>query len=183
MGGCAVSPWKPYLDDIVFSFRKHKELAEKAFRQVGDEGFFKKPGEHSNSIAIIIKHVAGNLASRWTDFLTTDGDKPWRDRDAEFVISPEDSKERLIAAWEKGWTALFQTLGTLQEADLLKQVTIRGEGHTVLQAIHRSLTHTVYHVGQIVYLCRLVTTEGWQWITIPPGQSQEWKDRGGKYLK
>jgi uncharacterized damage-inducible protein DinB len=172
-----------YLEDIVFSFRKHKELAEKAFRQVEDENFFKKPGEHSNSIAIIIKHVAGNLASRWTDFLTTDGDKPWRDRDAEFVIGAEDTRERLLAAWEAGWSALFQTLGNLQEADLLKTVTIRREEHTVFQAIHRSLTHIAYHVGQIVYLSRLLTKDNWQWITIPPGQSQQAKDKGGKYLK
>jgi len=178
-----VSGWKAYLDDIIFGFRKHKELAEKAFRQVDDRGFFHKPGEHSNSIAIIIKHVAGNLASRWTDFLTTDGDKPWRDRDAEFLIGPEDTRERLLAAWDAGWASLFQTLAGLHEEDLLKKVTIRREEHTVFQAIHRSLTHTAYHVGQIVYLLRLVTKEGWQWITIPPGQSQQVKDKGGKYLK
>jgi hypothetical protein len=178
-----VSLWKAYIEDIIFSFRKHKELAEKAFRQVADEDFFKKPGEYSNSIAIVIKHVAGNLASRWTDFLTTDGDKPWRDRDAEFIIGPEDTRPNLLAAWEKGWTALFQTLGNLKEADLLKKVTIRREEHTVFQAIHRSLTHTSYHVGQTVYLSRLLKKEGWQWITIPPGQSQQWKDQGGKYLK
>ena len=178
-----MSLWRAYLEDILFSFRKQKELAEKAFRQVADQGFFQKPGEHSNSIAIIIKHVAGNLASRWTDFLTTDGDKPWRDRDAEFIVGPEHTRPSLLAAWEKGWTALFQTLGNLQEPDLLKKVTIRREEHTVFQAIHRSLTHTAYHVGQIVYLSRLVTKEGWEWITIPPGQSQQWKDLGGKYLK
>jgi hypothetical protein len=178
-----VSLWKAYLEDIIFSFSKQKELAEKAFRQVEDQDFFKKLGEHSNSIAIIIKHVAGNLASRWTDFLTTDGDKPWRDRDAEFVIGPEDTSPSLLAAWERGWTELFQTLGNLQDADLLKKVTIRREEHIVFQAIHRSLTHTSYHVGQIVYLCRLLKKEGWQWITIPPGQSQQVKDRGGKYLK
>jgi hypothetical protein len=178
-----VSLWKAYLEDIIFSFRKQKELAEKAFRQVDDQGFFQKPGEHSNSIAIVIKHVAGNLASRWTDFLTTDGDKPWRDRDAEFLIGPDDTRERLLAAWEAGWAALLQTLAGLHEEDLLKKVTIRGEAHTVFQAVHRSLTHTAYHVGQIVYLSRLVTREGWQWITIPPGLSQQAKDRGGNYLK
>jgi hypothetical protein len=178
-----VSLGKAYLEDITFSFRKQKELAEKAFGQVQDQGFFHKPAEHSNSVALIIKHVAGNLASRWTDFLTTDGDKPWRDRDAEFLIGPNDTRERLLAAWEAGWEVFFQALSTLQEADLLKTVTIRREAHTVLQAVHRSLTHTAYHVGQIVYLSRLVTTEGWQWITIPPGQSQQAKDRGGKYLK
>src|ERR1700739_1580945 len=117
-----MSLWNAYLEDIIFSFRKHKELAEKASRQVSDEDFFKKPGQHSNSIAIIIKHVAGNLASRWTDFLTTDGEKPWRDRDAEFIIGPEDTRERLLAAWDAAWTALFQTVGTIQEEDLLKKV-------------------------------------------------------------
>jgi hypothetical protein len=178
-----MSPFNAYLEDIIFSFRRQKELAEKAFRQVADEAFFTKPGEHSNSIAAIIKHVAGNLASRWTDFLTTDGDKPWRDRDAEFVIGPHDTRAALLAAWEKGWTAVFQTLGSLQEPDLLKNVTIRREQHTVFQAIHRSLTHTSYHVGQIVYLSRLLTKEGWQWITIPPGQSRQAKEKGGAYLK
>jgi hypothetical protein len=178
-----VSPWQVYLADIIFSFRKHKELAEKALQQVDDQDFFKKPGEHSNSIAVIIKHLAGNLASRWTDFLTTDGDKPWRDRDGEFVVTPEDTRPNLLAAWEKGWTALFQTLDNLYEADLLKKVAIRTEEHSVFQAIHRSLTHTSYHIGQIVYLSRLLTTGSWQWITIPPGQSQQWKAQGRKYLK
>jgi Protein of unknown function (DUF1572) len=179
----AMSSWKAYLEDMIFSFCKHKELAEKAFRQVEDQDFFRKPGAYSNSIAIIIKHVAGNLASRWTDFLTTDGDKPWRDRDAEFIIGPEDTRQCLVASWEAGWSALFQTLNNLQEADLLKTVTIRGEEHTVFQAIHRSLTHSAYHVGQIVYLSRLAVKEGWNWITIPPGQSKQWNSQGGKYLK
>jgi hypothetical protein len=178
-----VSLWKAYLEDILFSFRKQKELVEQAFRQVDDQGFFQKPGEHSNRIALILKHVAGNRASRWTDFLPTDGDKPWRDRDAEFILGPDDTRERLMVAWEAGWAALFQTLSILQEADLLKTVTIRREEHTVFQAIDLSLTQTAYHVGHIVYLSRLVTKEGWQWITIPPGQSQQVKDRGGKYLK
>jgi hypothetical protein len=172
-----------YLEDVIFNFRKQKESAEKAFRQVEDEHFFKKLGEYSNSIAIIIKHVGGNLASRWTDFLTTDGDKRWRDRDGEFVVGPENSRPNLVAAWEAGWLALFQTLGSLKEADLLKRVTIRKEEHTVLQAINRSLTHTSYHVGQIVYLCRLLKKDGWEWITIPPGQSQQAKAKGGNYLK
>jgi hypothetical protein len=178
-----MSLWKAYREDLIVSFRKQKEFAEKAFQQVVDQDLFKKPGDHSNSIAVIIKHVAGNLASRWTDFLTTDGDKPWRDRDAEFLISPIDTRPSLLAAWEKGWTALFHSLGALEEGDLLKKVTIRTEEHTVFQAIHRSLTHTSYHVGQIVYLSRLLTKEGWQWITIPPGQSQQVKARGGNYLK
>src|SRR5262249_4920243 len=128
-------------------------------------------------------HLAGNLASRWTDFLTSDGDKPWRDRDAEFVIGPDDTRARLLDAWEAGWAVLFQTLSGLTEADLTRRVTIRGEGHTVLQAIDRSLPHAAYHTGQIVYLARLLKTDGWQWLTIPPGQSQQVKARGGNYLK
>jgi len=178
-----MSLWKAYLDDITLSFRRQKDLAEKAFRQVQrDEDFRRKPGEFSNSIAAIIKHVAGNLASRWTDFLTTDGDKPWRDRDAEFVLSDADTRAHLVDAWEAGWRALFQTLAELREADLQKGVTIRGEEHTVLQALHRSLTHTAYHTGQIVYLSRLMQKDGWQWLTIPPGQSQQLKTQGRKYL-
>src|SRR5262249_14656221 len=139
--------------------------------------------EHSNSIALIIKHVAGNLTSRWTDFLTTDGEKPTRDRDSEFVIGPEDSRAHLLARWETGWAILFQTLGSLQEADLLKDVRIRDEKHSVIQAVQRSLAHTAYHTGQIVYLSHLLKTEGWQWITIPPGQSKQANTRGGGYLK
>jgi hypothetical protein len=177
-----MSLWQPYIDDIVFSCRKYKEYAEKAFRQVdSDEVFFRKPGEHSNSIAIIIKHLAGNLKSRFTDFLTTDGDKPWRDRDGEFVIDPADSRANLLRAWEDGWAALFDSLAHLQEEDLLKKVPIRGEEHTVLQALHRALSHTAYHVGQIVYLARLMTSDGWKWITVPPGQTDRVKV--GAYLK
>ena len=179
-----MSIWQAYRDDIVFSFRKQKQAAEKAFQQLeADDDFFKKPGEHSNSVAIILKHVGGNLLSRWTDVLTTDGDKPWRNRDAEFVIEPGDTRAALIALWEKGWAALFQNLQELQETDWLKKVTIRGEEHTVLQAIHRSLTHTTYHVGQIVYLCRLLKTDDWKWITIPPGNSREWSAQAKPYLK
>jgi hypothetical protein len=173
-----------YLTDVRFSFRKQKSMSEQAFGQLeSDADFFHKPGEHSNSIAIIVKHVAGNLKSRWTDFLTTDGDKPWRDRDGEFVIGPDDSRDRLLAAWVEGWAALFQTLDGLTEGDLTRTVTIRGEGHTVLQAIDRSLTHVAYHAGQILYVARLVKKDGWRWITIPPGQSQQAKARGGNYLK
>jgi len=175
--------WNAYLGDIIFTFAKHKDLAEKAVRQVDDEGFFKKPGEGSNSIAVIMKHLGGNLLSRWTDFLTTDGEKPGRDRDAEFVIGPEDSREHLLTAWNAGWTALLESLAGLGEADLAKTVTIRGEVHSVFQAIHRSLSHTAYHTGQIIYLARLMTKEDWEWITIPPGQSKQFRIQGKKYLQ
>jgi len=178
-----MSVWKAYHDDITFSFRKQKQMAEQAFGQVkSDEDFFRKPGEFSNSIAAILKHVAGNLASRWTDFLTSDGEKPWRDRDAEFVITDADTRAHLLAAWETGWNTLFQTLAGLREEHLAMRITIRGEEHSVLQALHRSLTHTAYHTGQIVYLSRLMQQEGWQWLTIPPGQSRQFKAQAKKYL-
>jgi hypothetical protein len=170
--------WKAYLDDVVFSFGKQKQMAEQAFGQLEDDAFFRKPGEQSNSVAIIMKHLAGNLKSRWTDFQTSDGDKPWRDRDGEFILRSEDSRVRLLTAWEEGWDALLGTLNGLGEQDLQKKVTIRGEEHTVLKAIDRALTHAAYHVGQILYVARLVKQGDWHWITIPPGQSQQ----GRKYL-
>jgi hypothetical protein len=176
-----MSAWQAYRDDIVFTCKKHKQMAEKAFAQLADGDFFRKPGEHSNSVAAIVKHVGGNLASRWTDFLTSDGDKPWRDRDGEFVIGTADTRAALMAAWEHGWSATLETLASLEEGDWLKTVRIRGEEHTVMQAIQRSVTHSAYHVGQIVYLSRLLTTGEWQWITIPPGQSGQFKVGG--YLK
>jgi hypothetical protein len=178
-----MSLWQAYLDDIAFSFRKHKGWAEQAFGQLDDDEFFRRPGEQGNSVAIIVKHLAGNLKSRWTDFLTSDGDKPWRDRDAEFVVGPDDTRSRLLAAWEEGWAALFGTLGGLGEADLLKKVKIRGEEHTVVQAIDRSLAHAAYHTGQVLYVARLVKRNGWRWITVPPGQSRPSHAEGGNYLK
>ena len=162
-----------YLDDVTHSIRKHKVMAERAFGQLDDGAFFQKPAAECNSVAVVVKHLAGNLTARWTDFLTTDGEKPWRDRDAEFVIAPEDTRANLLAAWEKGFQALLQTLETLQEGDFTKQVMIRGEPHTVAQAIQRSLTHTVYHIGQIIYIAKMLKTADWQWITIPPGQSKQ----------
>jgi hypothetical protein len=176
------------LEEITFSFRKQKEWADKAFVQVrADSDFFRKPGEFSNSIAAIIKHVAGNLSSRWRDFLTSDGEKPDRNRDAEFVIGEQDTRANLIAAWESGWATLFDTLATMTDDDFRKTIRIRGEEHTVYQALLRSLTHVAYHTGQIVYLSRLVQKEGWEWITIAPGQSRQineamYAQKGKNYL-
>jgi hypothetical protein len=176
------------LDDITHSFRKQKEWAEQAFAQVQADGdFFHRPGEFSNSIAAVIKHVAGNLSSRWRDFLDSDGEKPDRDRDAEFVIAAQDTRASLIAAWESGWAALFDTLATLADADFAKTVRIRGEEHTVHQALIRSLAHVAYHTGQLTYLSRLMQKEGWKWVTIAPGQSRQFTEallarRGQSYL-
>jgi hypothetical protein len=176
------------LEEIAFGFRKQKEWAERAFTQVqADRHFFRKPGAFSNSIAAIIKHVAGNLSSRWRDFLSSDGEKPDRNRDAEFIIGEQDTRASLIAAWESGWSILFDTLTNLTDADFSKTIRIRGEEHTVHQALLRSLTHVAYHTGQIVYLSRLFQKEGWEWITIPPGQSTQFNEAmhaqaGNKYL-
>jgi uncharacterized damage-inducible protein DinB len=166
---------RAYLDDVLFTFRKQKSAADKALAQIDDATFYRTPGEHSNSIAAIVKHVGGNLTSRFTDFLTADGEKPWRDRDAEFVIRPDDSRAKLLEGWERGWNALISSLQELRDDDLARTVRIRGEAHTVLQAINRSLAHTSYHVGQIVYLARLMTNADWTWITIPPGGSRTHK--------
>src|SRR6516162_2225229 len=168
---------RTYLEEITFGFRKQKEWADKAFVQVqADRDFFRKPGEFSNSIAAIIKHVAGNLSSRWRDFLTSDGEKPDRDRDAEFLIGEQDTRANLIAAWERGWATLFDALAALSDVDFDKTIRIRGEDHTVYQALLRSLTHVAYHTGQIVYLSRLVQEEGWEWITIAPSQSRQFNE-------
>jgi uncharacterized damage-inducible protein DinB len=168
------------LADFTHDFRRHKSMTDRALTPLTDEEFFRRPGEAVNPIALIVKHIAGNLRSRWTDFLTTDGDKPDRDRDNEFVLTADDTRGNLQAAWERGWQALFNTLASLQEADLGREVTIRGEVHTAFQALLRSATHTAYHTGQIVYLARLWRPEG-AWLTIAPGQSRS--HRVGGYLK
>jgi uncharacterized damage-inducible protein DinB len=163
-----------FLADIRHEFQRHKSLAEGAMSQVDDEAFFRRAGEAVNSIAIIVKHLGENLLSRWTDFLTTDGEKTTRNRDGEFVIQPQDSRADLMQEWEAGWAALFQTLDKLQTSDLNKKVAIRGEPHTVEQALMRGLTHVAYHTGQITYLSRLWNPSG-KWLTIAPGQSSSHK--------
>ena len=167
--------------DVTDEFRRYKGQADKAMAELPDETFFRKPGEVVNPVALIVKHMAGNLASRWTDFLTTDGEKPARDRDGEFVLIPADTRASLLAAWERGWGILFATLGGLTEVDLDRTVTVRGEPHRVQQALLRGLNHAVYHVGQILYLARMFNPGG-TWLTIPPGQSRTYKPGAG-YLK
>lgn len=158
------------LTDLTNEFRRHKELADKALAQLDDDQFFRRPGELVNPVALIVKHLAGNLTSRWTDFLTSDGEKPTRDRNGEFRLAEQDTRDRLLAAWEAGWKVLFDTLAGLKESDLGKMVPIRGEPHTVYQALLRGLTHAAYHVGQITYLTRLLRPES-DWLTIAPGES------------
>ncbi len=162
-----------FVKETIKAFRSQKELAEKAMAQVSDEEFFQEPGPRSHSIAKTVKHVAGNLESRWKDFLTTDGEKPDRDRDSEFQITSRDSRSHLMAFWEQGWKTLFDTLEGLEPRDLAKTVRIRNEPHSVPLAVQRSLAHTSYHAGQITYLSRLLKQGEWQWLTIAPGQSQQ----------
>jgi hypothetical protein len=162
-----------YLKDVIHQFRKLKELADKAISQVADKDLFAMPDEHSNSIAIIMKHMAGNMRSRWRDFLTSDGEKPDRNRDTEFVIEKGDSKESIFQAWEKGWQYLFEALEPLNPDDLNKTVLIRTQPHTVIEAINRQLTHYAYHIGQIVFLARSFAGSEWQSLSIPRGESDE----------
>ena len=162
-----------YLDDALRTFRDYKELAERAFAQISDEDFFATLDEESNSVAINMKHMAGNMISRWTDFLTTDGEKPERDRDIEFVILPGTTKDDLIAYWEQGWKCVFDAIEPLQPADLMRTIRIRGQDHTVVQAINRQLAHYAYHVGQIVYLAKHFKSSDWQSLSVPRNNSAE----------
>lgn len=167
---------------VIREFERLQRLAERAMAQVSTEAFFAAPAVGDNSIAVIVKHVGGNLVSRWTDFLTSDGEKPGRDRDAEFVILAGDSRESVLAQWTQGWAALFSALGPLTDADLTRVVTIRGEPLTVLQAINRQLTHYAYHVGQIVYVAKHFAGGGWESLSIPRGDSARFNQAPSRYV-
>ena len=164
------------VEATVASYRANKGWADKAIGQVSDENLRVALDANTNSIAVIMKHVAGNLRSRWTEFLTTDGEKPWRNRDDEFVDTFA-SRAEVLACWETGWQCLFDTLASLTPDDLAKTVTIRGEAHTVPLAIQRSLAHTAYHVGQIILIARILAGEEWATITIPRGASAGFNQR------
>ena len=165
-----------YLEDSLTLLRYYKNLAERAMDQVTDEQLFAVLDEEANSIAIIVKHMAGNMRSRWTDFLTTDGEKPDRDRDSEFV-DPPATRQALLDGWEDGWTRLFRALEPLSEADLGRTVTMRGEAHSVMQAVNRQLAHYAHHVGQIVMLAKHFAQDRWQSLSIPRNQSAEFNQR------
>ena len=165
-----------YVAEALAVFRQYKGLAEAAMGQIGDEQLFESLDLESNSIAIIVKHVAGNLRSRWTNFLATDGEKADRNRDGEFM-DPAATRESLMADWEDGWSRLFAALEPLKEEDLRRTVTIRGERHSVMQAINRAGAHTANHVGQIVLLAKHFAGSEWRAITIPRGKSQEFSGR------
>ncbi len=162
-----------YLDETRRSFRGYKRLAEGALSQLKDADLFYAPDPESNSIAVIMKHISGNLRSRWTDFLTSDGEKPDRNRDQEFEMSPDVTREQLMRWWEDGWNCVFQTLSDLRPEDFSRTVYIRRDPHSVLQAINRSITHTAYHVGQILYLGKYLRQNEWKSLSIPKGKSAE----------
>ncbi|HEX2443763.1 MAG TPA: DUF1572 family protein [Vicinamibacterales bacterium] len=164
-----------YIEDIVAQFQFLKKLAEKAIARLDDRELFHALDGESNSVAVIMRHVGGNLRSRWTAFLTSDGEKPDRNRDTEFE-QPAD-RAGLMAVWEGGWRALFDNLGSLKADDLLNTVHIRGEAHSVVKAVNRSLQHTAYHVGQIVFLAKHLKSDAWESLSIPRGQSSAFNDK------
>jgi uncharacterized damage-inducible protein DinB len=164
-----------YLASTRKLFRHYKALADKAIAQINEEQLHWQFNPESNSIAIIIQHMAGNSISRWTDFLTSDGEKPSRNRDAEFEETAIN-KEELLLLWEKGWQCLFDAIEPLTETDLTRIIYIRNEGHTVTEAINRQLAHLAYHTGQIVLLAKMLAGENWRSLTIPKGQSQQFND-------
>ena len=165
-----------YLEDSVALFRHYKKMTEAAIEQVTDEQLFATLDEEMNSIAIIVKHMVGNMRSRWIDFLTSDGEKPNRERDTEFV-EPASSRQALMKTWEEGWHYVFAALEPLTDADMGRTVTIRGEAHSVMQAINRQIAHYTYHCGQIVFLAKHFKAQEWKSLSVPRNKSAEFNKR------
>ena len=162
-----------YLSSVIKQFKYYKHLGDKTLEMVNEDELHWQGGEDSNSIAIIVKHLSGNMKSRWTNFLTEDGEKKWRDRDAEFV-DDFDPKEGIIAQWESGWNCLFNALESLDEAQLCELIYIRNQGHTVVEAINRQLCHYSYHVGQMVFIGKLLKGSEWQSLSIAKNASNQY---------
>ena len=162
-----------YLYEVRRQFRGHKRLGEGAIAQLKDEELLVTLDPESNSVAVIIKHLAGNMRSRFTDFLTADGEKPGRHRDQEFEMNSTPTRSELLGWWEAGWSLVFSAIEALKPEDVMRTVTIRGEPHTVLQAINRQLAHYAYHVGQIVYLAKHLRSNEWRSLSVPRGKSEE----------
>jgi hypothetical protein len=162
-----------YRDDVIAQFEKLKTLTDKAIAQVSDEELFKAVDPESNSIATIMRHMSGNLRSRFTDFLTTDGEKPDRRRDSEFEMAEGTTRQAVLDEWERGFAILFASLRSLTPSDILRDVTIRGERMTVVQALGRALTHIASHAGQIVWLAKHLRGSHWRTLSIPRGQSEQ----------
>jgi hypothetical protein len=164
-----------YLDEARRQFRGHKRMAEGAMAQLRDEDFFVTLDPESNSVAILVKHLAGNMRSRFTDFLTTDGEKPDRFRDHEFELNPATTRADVMQWWEEGWSRVFSALDALKPDDVMRAVTVRGQHHTVLQAINRQIAHYAQHTGQIVFLVKHLRSGEWKTLSIPRGKSEEFK--------
>jgi hypothetical protein len=160
-----------YIESAMKQFKYYKLLGEKTFCQLTDAQLFYQVNNESNSIATIVKHLHGNMRSRWTDFLTTDGEKEWRKRDEEFE-NDISTRQELLEKWEAGWSCLFNALNTITESDISKKIYIRNEGHSILEAINRQLSHYPYHIGQIVFIGKMLTTKDWNSLSIPKGASK-----------
>jgi len=159
-----------YLNSVKKRFEYYKTLGEQTFAQLEDDGLFWQYNEESNSISVIVKHLSGNMLSRWTDFLTSDGEKPGRYRDAEFANDIR-TRQQLLAIWDQGWDCLFNALNSIKEGDWQKDIYIRGERHSVVDAINRQLAHYPYHIGQIVFIGKMITGSNWRSLSIPRGNS------------
>jgi len=169
-----------YLDEIRRQFRGHKRMAQSAMAQLEDKEFFTAIDSESNSVAVLVKHIAGNARSRFTDFLTTDGEKPDRFRDQEFEVSANTTREEVMRCWEEGWSQIFSTLDSLTPEDVSRTVTIRQEPHPVMQALNRALAHYAQHIGQIVFLSKHLRSSEWKTLSIPRGKSEEYKSGNPK---
>ena len=164
-----------YIQSAIKQFQYYKSLGEKSFDQLKDEDLFWQFNEQSNSIAIVVNHLAGNMLSRWTDFLTSDGEKPWRNRDQEFE-SVINSRKELLDRWEEGWGCLFSALNSITEENMDQEGLIRNQKHSIVEAVNRQMMHYAYHIGQIVYVGRMIKGEEWQSLSIPKGGSQKFND-------
>ncbi len=182
MGRMEISA-KQYQADVLREFRRLKKHSDAAIAQVTDEDFFKTLDKNSNSIAVIVKHMAGNMRSRWRDLLTSDGETSDRKRDQEFIVNSNDSKNSLLERWERGWSHLFDTISSLQTDDFTATVLIRKEPHSVVQAINRALVHLSGHAGQIIFLAKHLAGDRWRTLTIPRGKSEEFHATGSPYLR
>ena len=160
-----------YVQDSLSLFAYYKKLADRAMEQISDQDFFRTLDPEANSVAVLVKHIAGNMRSRWTDFMTSDGEKPDRDRDTEF-IAESASRADYMKAWHDGWQRVFSALEPLNDSDLSRKVSIRGEPHSVMQAINRQIAHYAHHIGQIVFLCKHFRSAEWKTLSIPRGRSQ-----------
>lgn len=176
-----------YLNSIKKQFEYYKLLGDKTFEQLNNQEIHWQLNEDSNSVSIIVKHIVGNMLSRWTNFLTEDGEKEWRKRDQEFEDTYQN-KEALITAWKKGWQCLFDAILPLTENDLERIIYIRNQGHTVTEAINRQLSHNAYHIGQVVFIGKMIKGENWQSLSVPKGQSATYnkekfsKDKGQRHF-